>query len=429
MASSNNPPPSRFAPSLRWTEPLPHWPLLAGLVVGALAGAMVHVLPVRREWLDFALANLVRPVEQLFLQVLFLLILPMVFSAIVTGLARLRGGRMIRDLLLRLFAYMLGMTVVSAVIGMAMANLFRPGEGMAIDLRQNAGAAGGINASGNISGLLDLLLGRPVTALAVMSVLVGFVISRSRNRNIRHLVMTTEGLFEVGMSIVTLVARFAPIAVLCVMFDMTAVFGWMLLVHLSSYFSVVVAALCLHLLVVSAGLAWMAGDISPVQFLRSLRSVMVIAFTTSSSFSTLPAALHAAEQDLGLPARVARPTLGLGCVANQGGTIVYTTVTVIFLSQCFGMELTMWQQFMIFGLSILAGLGTMGVPAGSLPLTAMLLALLHVPNEGIGLVIGIDRLLDMCRTVPNVVGDLAVAAALRHSVEEQGQEVSVRQLA
>jgi DAACS family dicarboxylate/amino acid:cation (Na+ or H+) symporter len=185
------------------------------------------------------------------------------------------------------------------------------------------------------------------------------------------------------MSIVTLVARFAPIAVLCVMFDMTAVFGWTLLVHLSSYFSVVVAALCLHLLVVSAGLAWMAGDISPVQFLRSLRSVMVIAFTTSSSFSTLPAALHTAEQDLGLPARVARPTLGLGCVANQGGTIVYTTVTVIFLSQCFGMELTMWQQFMIFGLSILAGLGTMGVPAESLPLTAMLLALLHVPNEGI----------------------------------------------
>jgi DAACS family dicarboxylate/amino acid:cation (Na+ or H+) symporter len=87
---------------------------------------------------------------------------------------------------------MLGMTVVSAVIGMAMANLFRPGEGMAIDLRQNAGAAGGINPSGNISGLLDLLLGRPVTALAVMSVLVGFVISRSRNRNIRHLVMTAE---------------------------------------------------------------------------------------------------------------------------------------------------------------------------------------------------------------------------------------------
>lgn len=429
MASSSTPSPSRNLLSLRWSQPLPHWPLLAGLVIGALAGALVHVLPVDRAGLDFVLANLVRPVEQLFLQVLFLLILPMVFSAIVTGLARLRGRGMVRDLLLRLFAYMLGMTVVSAVIGMAMANLFRPGEGMAIDLRQNAGGVGLSAGHGDTAGLLDLLLGRPVTALVAMSVLVGLVISRSRNRNIRHLVMTTEGLFEVGMSIVTLVARFAPVAVLCVMFDMTAVFGWTLLVHLSGYFSVVVAALCLHLLVVSAGLAWMAGDISPVQFLRSLRSVMVIAFTTSSSFSTLPAALHAAEQDLGLPARVARPTLGLGCVANQGGTIVYTTVTVIFLAQCFGMELTPWQQFMVFGLSILAGLGTMGVPAGSLPLTTMLLALLHVPNEGIGLIIGIDRLMDMCRTVPNVVGDLAVAAALRHSIEEQADEAPAHQAA
>jgi len=424
MASLSNPSPSRSASPLRWTQPLPHWPLLAGLVIGALAGALVHVLPVNRAWLDFVLNNLVRPVEQVFLQVLFLLILPMVFSAIVTGLARLRGRSMVRDLLLRLFAYMLGMTVVSAVIGMAMANLFRPGEGMAIDLHQNPGAAA---RAGDASSLLDLLLARPMMAIVVMSVLVGFAISRSainrsRNRNIRHLVMTTEGLFEVGMSIVTLVARFAPVAVLCVMFDMTAVVGWTLLVHLSGYFSVVVAALCLHLVVVSAGLAWMGGDISPAQFLRSLRSVMVIAFTTSSSFSTLPAALHAAEQDLGLPARVARPTLGLGCVANQGGTIIYTTVTVIFLAQCFGVELTAWQQFMVFGLSILAGLGTMGVPAGSLPLTTMLLALLHVPNEGIGLIIGIDRLMDMCRTVPNVVGDLAVAAALRHSVEVQVDE-------
>ncbi|WDF74812.1 dicarboxylate/amino acid:cation symporter [Novosphingobium sp. KACC 22771] len=414
MATLN---PSSPSSPLRWSRPLPHWPLLAGLVIGTLAGALVHVVPVDRAALDFVLINLVRPVEQLFLQVLFLLILPMVFSAIVTGLARLRGRAMVRDLLLRLFAAMLGMTVVSAVIGMAMANLFRPGEGMAIDLHQNPG---GPARTGDESSLLDLLLARPVMALVVMSVLVGFAISRNhgRNRNIRHLVLTTEGLFEVGMSIVTLVARFAPVAVLCVMFDMTAVFGWTLLVHLSGYFSVVVAALCLHLLVVSVGLAWMMGDVSPARFLRSLRSVMVIAFTTSSSFSTLPAALHAAEQDLGLPARVARTTLGLGCVANQGGTIIYTTVTVIFLAQCFGMELTAWQQFMVFGLSILAGLGTMGVPAGSLPLTTMLLALLHVPNEGIGLIIGIDRLMDMCRTVPNVVGDLAVAAALRRSGED-----------
>lgn len=413
MATLN---PSSPQSPLRWSRPLPHWPLLAGLVIGTLAGALVHVVPVDRAVLDFVLVNLARPIEQLFLQVLFLLILPMVFSAIVTGLARLRGRAMVRDLLLRLFAAMVGMTVVSAVIGMAMANLFRPGEGMAIDLHQNPGAGA---RAGDESSLLDLLLARPMMAIVVMSVLVGFAIGRSRNRNIRHLVMTTEGLFEVGMSIVTLVARFAPVAVLCVMFDMTAVFGWTLLVHLSGYFSVVVAALCLHLLVVSVGLAWMGGDISPARFLRSLRSVMVIAFTTSSSFSTLPAALHAAEQDLGLPARVARPVLGLGCVANQGGTIIYTTVTVIFLAQCFGMELSVWQQFMVFGLSILAGLGTMGVPAGSLPLTTMLLALLHVPNEGIGLIIGIDRLMDMCRTVPNVVGDLAVAAALRHCGEDE----------
>ena len=418
----NFPPPSPSAPPQRTGQTrastAPHLPLLGGLVLGASAGALVRVLPVDPSALDFVLANLVRPLEQLFLQLLFLLILPLVFSAIVTGLARLRGKVVMRALLLRLLAYMTGLTILSAVIGMAMATLFRPGENMAVDLRHLPKLGPAATLPHETSGLLDMLLARPVMALTVLALLVGMVVSRNRHRSMRHLVLTTEGLFNIGMALVGLIARFAPVAVLCVMFDMTAAFGWPLLLHLSGYFSVTIAALCLHLLVAALGLAWMGGGISPWHFLRALRSVMVMAFTTSSSFSTLPTALHTAEQELGLPARVARPALGLGCVANQGGTIIYTTVTVIFLAQCFGMELSGWQQFMVFGLSILAGLGTMGVPAGSLPLTTMLLALLHVPNEGIGLIIGIDRLMDMCRTVPNVVGDLAIAAALSHNLEE-----------
>jgi DAACS family dicarboxylate/amino acid:cation (Na+ or H+) symporter len=154
-----------------------------------------------------------------------------------------------------------------------------------------------------------------------------------------------------------------------------------------------------------------------------VQEAALIAFCTSSSNATLPTALKTAEVDLGLQPRAARLVLGIGTVANQSGTAIYTAVTVLFIAQFFGMDLSLDRQGLVLAVAALAGMGTIGVPAGSLPTVAAVLALNGLPAEGIGLVIGVDRLLDMFRTMVNVVGDLAIAVAV--SSDQQGRGVAV----
>ena len=154
---------------------------------------------------------------------------------------------------------------------------------------------------------------------------------------------------------------------------------------------------------------------SPVRFFSRIREVMVTAFSTSSSNATLPTALRVAEKDLGIPREIGGFVLTLGSTLNQNGTALYEGVTVLFLAQFFGVHLTLGNQITVVLLSILAGIGTAGVPGGSLPMVMALLVTVGVPAEGIGIILGVDRLLDMCRTVLNVTGDITAAAYVAKS--------------
>ena len=144
-----------------------------------------------------------------------------------------------------------------------------------------------------------------------------------------------------------------------------------------------------------------------------------MAFSTASSNASLPVSLRVAEQNLGLPRKISRFVLTVGATANQNGTALFEGVTVLFLAQVFGVELTIAQQFIVMLICILGGVGTAGVPAGSLPVVAMILALVGVPPEGIGLILGVDRFLDMCRTTLNVTGDLVVAQVVSRGHEDE----------
>jgi DAACS family dicarboxylate/amino acid:cation (Na+ or H+) symporter len=151
---------------------------------------------------------------------------------------------------------------------------------------------------------------------------------------------------------------------------------------------------------------------NPIEFFRDMREPMVVAFSTASSNATLPVSLRAAEMELKLPRKVARFVLTVGATANQNGTALFEGVTVLFLAQFFGIDLSLQQQALVMFICVLGGIGTAGVPAGSLPVIAMILGMVGVPVEGIGLVLGVDRFLDMCRTTLNVAGDLAIATAV-----------------
>ena len=157
--------------------------------------------------------------------------------------------------------------------------------------------------------------------------------------------------------------------------------------------------------------------VRPGHLLRHTRDALVMAFSTASSNATLPTALRVADEKLGLPSRVSRFVLTVGATANQNGTALFEGVTVLFLAQFFGVDLTLGQQVTVMFVCILGGIGTAGVPAGSLPVVALICGMVGVPPEGIGLVLGVDRFLDMCRTTLNVTGDLTAATVISRGEE------------
>jgi DAACS family dicarboxylate/amino acid:cation (Na+ or H+) symporter len=158
----------------------------------------------------------------------------------------------------------------------------------------------------------------------------------------------------------------------------------------------------------------------PRVFFKGASDAMIMAFSTASSNATLPTSLRVAEFDLGLPRHVSRFVLTIGATANQNGTALFEGVTVLFLAQFYGIPLSLGEQMMVVGICVLGGIGTAGVPAGSLPVVALILGMVGVPVEGIGIVLGVDRFLDMCRTTLNVTGDLAAAVVVSRGEAEPG---------
>jgi DAACS family dicarboxylate/amino acid:cation (Na+ or H+) symporter len=166
------------------------------------------------------------------------------------------------------------------------------------------------------------------------------------------------------------------------------------------------------------------GGVSPIAFFRGSRLAMVTAFSTASSAATLPTALDVAERELKLPPQVSRFVLTAGSAMNQNGTALFEGVTVLFLAQVFAVPLSLPQQALVMLVCVLAGIGAAGVPAGSIPALAVILGIFGIPIEGLGLILGVDRFLDMCRTTVNVTGDLAAAVYVARHTHPHGQDVA-----
>jgi DAACS family dicarboxylate/amino acid:cation (Na+ or H+) symporter len=247
--------------------------------------------------------------------------------------------------------------------------------------------------------------------LAVMffALMIGVGLALTRTDAARRFEETLEGLYDVTMRLIGVVIGLAPFGVAALLFTLTAQIGYGVLLLLARYTLLVIGALALQQFVVYALAVRLLGGMAPARFFRAIQSPMLTAFSTASSSATLPTSLRAAETELRLPRHVSRFVLTLGATANQNGTALFEGVTVLFLAQFYGVPLDVAQQGLVLFICILGGIGTAGVPAGSLPVVAMILGMIGVPAEGIGLVLGVDRLLDMCRTTVNVSGDLAIA--------------------
>ncbi|MDQ3074091.1 MAG: dicarboxylate/amino acid:cation symporter [Pseudomonadota bacterium] len=406
------------------------WQMLVGFIVGLGAGLIANVTSSDAAWVDVVTTYVTGPIGQIFLRLLFMLVIPLLFSALVVGIAEMGDIRSLKRVGLRTLMFTIVVSGIAVVLALTFTNWIQPGAGvdpvlaqrLLIDAREGAGAilSGQAERPQGVAAVLAIIPNNVVAAAAdndILAVMVfalifgiGLLITPTKPAN--TLQGAIEGIFHVSMRLISLIIRFAPIAIACFMFNLAAVFGWELLLYLSAYVAVVLLALGTHMFVVYPLLLKFAGGVSPLWFFRQSQEAMVMAFSTASSNATLPTAIRVAENNLNLPPRVSRFVLTIGATANQNGTAIFEGVTVLFLAQFFGVELTLAQQATVLFICILGGIGTAGVPAGSLPVVALILGMIGVPPEGIGLVLGVDRFLDMCRTTLNVTGDLTAATVI-----------------
>jgi len=400
--------------------------MLTGLVLGAVLGVIAHLLMPDSPLLQAFIANVTAPAGKIFLRLLFMLVIPLIISALALGVAGLGDLRQLGRLGLKTLVYTIVVSGIAVLIGVGLVNLARPGEGLPADLKQQLMQRGTLVApavAGGITGvdfLVQLVPGNVVKAMAdgdmlavmVFALFLGIGLALTKSVAARHFEAGLQGLYDVVMHLLDLVIRCAPIGVACLLFTLTAQLGYQILRQLGAYVGVVVLALALQQFVVYSIAVYWFGGMRPIDFFRAVREVMVTAFSTASSNATLPTALRIAETELHLPAHVSRFVLTIGSTANQNGTALFEGVTVLFLAQFYGVSLALSQQFLVVFICILGGVGTAGVPAGSIPVVAMILGLVGVPPEGIGMILGVDRFLDMCRTTVNVTGDLAAAVVV-----------------
>ncbi|QNN68570.1 dicarboxylate/amino acid:cation symporter [Sphingomonas lutea] len=405
--------------------------MLIGFLVGLTLGLIAYSVQRDAAWVEFVTTYITTPIGQIFLRLIFMLVIPLLFSALVVGISEMGEVRSLKRVGLRTLAYTVIVSSIAVAVSLAAVNIFQPGAGVdraaaSQMLEESAGRAGeivkagaeqpsGVDAFVNIipNNLVEVM-GSNSAILSVMffALFFGIGLMLTNTPNSRALQRGFEGLFDVSMRLILLVIKLAPIAVACFMFNLAALFGWDLLIRLSAYVGVVLLALAIQMFIVFPTLLATLGKKNPLQFFRQTQEASLMAFSTASSNATLPTALRVAENNLGIPRRIARFVLTIGATANQNGTAMFEGVTVLFLAQFFGVELSLGQQLMVMLVCILGGIGTAGVPAGSLPVVALILAMVGIDPQAIAIVLGVDRFLDMCRTTLNVVGDLVAAQVI-----------------
>jgi DAACS family dicarboxylate/amino acid:cation (Na+ or H+) symporter len=415
-----------------------HRSILLGLAVGAVAGVVANALAAGDESRRAALAWfsdwVAYPVGQIFLRLLFLVVVPLVFAALAASVARLGDLAALGRMGVRTVACFLMTTAFSVALGLVAMRLAAPGDGFdpamraelmqafageAQALESKAPPVAGSGATATVNLVLEMFLPRNVLgAVAQMQMLplIAFALLLGAGLGVQPaarrapVVAALDAVSDAMTWIVGAAMRLAPVAVACLIFVATSRFGLALLGRLSVFVALVLGLYAVQLLVLYPALVAALARRRPFAFLRGCLPIMATAFSTSSSNATLPTSIEVCTRDLGIRPAVASFVLPLGATVNMNGTALFEGCVVLFVAQVFGVELSLAQQGLVLVLCVLSAIGVAGVPGGSLPLLMVVMAQVGVPAEGIALVLGVDRLLDMGRTVVNVMGDVVTAA-------------------
>jgi DAACS family dicarboxylate/amino acid:cation (Na+ or H+) symporter len=431
-----------------------HTRILIGLAVGVVAGLAVNYLfqvpdpaqpdvMVIHPTVEKIIYHVTEPIGKLFLQLLLMIVVPLVFSSLVVGVAGIGDIRKLGRVGLKAFSYCLIISSISVVIGLTLANTIKPGKRVAPETRAKLEQRFSKKAEDEIgkakkseskdspfmqvvksivpSNPVAMVVGEApdynpnMLQLMFFALIIGIAVTLIPFETTAPFLRGLQALYEITAKIIEIIMKFAPYAVACLLFNNMARFGLDLLQALGWFIVTVIAGLAIHMFGVYSLSVYFLSRMNPLDFFRRIKTVILTAFSTSSSNATLPTALRISEENLGVPQEINSFVLTVGATANQNGTALYEGVTVLFLAQLAGVDLSLGQQLMVVYLAILGGIGTAGVPSGSIPFIIGVLATINVNPALIAIILGVDRILDMCRTTLNVAGDITAATYVARS--------------
>tara|TARA_B100001173_G_scaffold305237_1_gene310352 strand:+ start:23 stop:1291 length:1269 start_codon:yes stop_codon:yes gene_type:complete len=388
--------------------------ILTAMLFGALLGIILNNIGIYNSLINQYLSNgLFEVIGKLFVNSLKMLVVPLVFCSITVGITSLGNLSLMGRVGLKAIIIYLLTTAFAISLALICAIIIKPGKGFEIDTAIQFSAKEAPSLS---SVLTSIVPSNPILAMAegemlqiiLFAIILGIAITIT-GKNAVSFKKGITSLNEIMMSMVTIIMKFAPLGVFCLIAKTFATQGIDMIIPLASYFLTVTIVLLLHVLLTYSAFLKFIGNVSPILFLKKMRTAIVFAFSTASSNATIPVTLNTVEKRLGVDKSVASFTVPLGATINMDGTAIMQGVATVFIASVYMVDLTIGDYLTVILTATLASIGTAGVPGVGLIMLTMVLTQVGLPVEGVALIIGIDRLLDMMRTAVNITGDSMVS--------------------
>jgi Na+/H+-dicarboxylate symporter len=414
---------------------LPKLQLYTKVLIGLLAGVLFGVLAGQCGFSDFVL-DYVKPIGSAFIKLISMVVIPLVFASLLVGTSSLNDIRKLGRIGAKTVIYYLFTTVIAICIGLFLANTLRPGMGLSEQARARLIQSSteesvtpiytDLKKPTIIDILLNIIPTNPIKAfvegrmlqIIFFALMTGICLGLIPSERSRPVINFFEGVNDLIIKMVHIIMKLAPYGVFALISAVVMDFGLDVLIVLMKYSLVVLIGLILHVVIVYSSAIKIFSKQKVRTFFRGIRPAQLIAFSSASSSATLPVTMECTEKNLGVPGQIASFALPLGATINMDGTALYQGVSTVFIAQVYGLGLTPVQQLMIVLTAVLASIGTAGTPAAGVITLAIVLKSIGVPLEGIALIMGVERILDMCRSVVNVTGDASCAVVVASSESE-----------